>query len=137
MADKSMKLNREFRWETLGDDVVCLDMSRNLVHRLSGPSAVVARHLMTGADHGFARSDFDLILTSFAEEGLLADNSAGMGRRDVIKLGIAGTIGLTTLMLPSAAAAASGSGTSTGSSTVTNFSGAPGDAYFTFTWTGV
>lgn len=124
------------RWEVLGDDVVGLDSSAGVVHRLTDHSAVVARHLLTGESHPYDSEEFDYIVSALLEENLVVtDDVSLMSRRDLFRVGAAAALGVSILMLPTAAAAASGGGgTQTSPSAVPAPDASAGSDYVIVSW---
>lgn len=109
-----MALHPGVRWEIVGDDVLGLETSGGLVHRLTGEPAAVARALL--AHPGRPVPEHLLEAAADLERaGLLVPGDQRIPRRRMLAAGAAvfAAAGITTVVLPEAAAAASVAGEST------------------------
>lgn len=100
------------RVDRLGTEVVVLDATSALVHRLNGPAAeVLNRVVLRGQAVADLPARLGPAVAGLREAGVLRGE---VPRRQALGAAAAGTVGILTLVLPAAAAAATGGGDGVG-----------------------
>ena len=94
----------DLRVESVNDELLVLDTTSGLVHRLTGQARDLVE--LTRAAGSTTVTETDEVALALVRSGILVIEGAPMSRRAV--LGLGSGLGIVTLALPSAAAAASG-----------------------------
>lgn len=124
-----LRLKEDVRIERIGDEVVALDRSGAVVHRVTGSAATAIAMIADGAD---LPAEFDDVVASLVEAGVV--EQSGLNRRRLLLAAGAVGAGITTFSLnpPSAAASFGCPGTFKPTSGVQTYEGGAALVDFTF-----
>jgi hypothetical protein len=94
------------QWSRVGDELLILDTSRTVVHRLGGEHAAAAEFVL---EHPGTRVPLELAdaVTELHARGILSDPTQFTRRRVIAATAVVTAAGMASVALPSAAAAAS------------------------------